>query len=362
MFVITHLLAFLSGVVLILATLLSAISTFVVPRATRSRLNRLVFGLLKRIFEVLMRFTSTFGQRDAVMAYYAPIGLMLLLPVWYLLISAGYTLIYWSLGGLSWFEAFQLSGSSLLTLGFSTSQSFINIILIFSEAIVGLMMVGLLIAYLPAMYSAFSRREEAVNLLEVRAGIPPSAVQMILRYYRNHGLEKLSSYWVIWETWFTFLEESHSTFPALVFFRSPHPDSSWITAAGAVLDSAALTLSSVDIPYAAEAALSIRAGFLALRSIADYFEIPNPHDPHFPQDMISISRKEYDLALDELAFGGVPLKTDREKAWMDFAGWRVNYDQTLLALCTLTMAPKAIWSSDRVPPTLSSQPKLLTPE
>ena len=44
---------------------------------------------------------------------------------------------------------------------------------------------------------------------------------------------------------------------------------------------------------------------------------------------------------------GIPLKDDREKAWRDFAGWRVNYDQPLLALCALVEAPSARWSSDR---------------
>jgi hypothetical protein len=36
-------------------------------------------------------------------------------------------------------------------------------------------------------------------------------------------------------------------------------------------------------------------------------------------------------------------------AWRDLAGWRVNYDTVLLALCSITMAPPAPWSSDRAP-------------
>jgi len=52
------------------------------------------------------------------MAYYAPIGLMLLLPVWYLLIALGYAAMYWALGVGTFISALQLSGSSLFTLGF----------------------------------------------------------------------------------------------------------------------------------------------------------------------------------------------------------------------------------------------------
>ena len=44
---------------------------------------------------------------------------------------------------------------------------------------------------------------------------------------------------------------------------------------------------------------------------------------------------------------GVPLIADRDQAWRDFAGWRVNYDTVLLALAAMTMAPYAPWSSDR---------------
>jgi hypothetical protein len=70
-------------------------------------------------------------------------------------------------------------------------------------------------------------------------------------------------------------------------------------------------------------------------------------NPHFPQDPISISRSEFDAVYDRLAAKGVPLKPDRDQAWLDFAGWRVNYDPVLLALADLTMAPPAPWSSDR---------------
>jgi hypothetical protein len=183
-------------------------------------------------------------------------------------------------------------------------------------------------------------------LLEVRADNPPSAVEMILRFHRIHGLDRLGELWKAWETWFADVDESHTSLPALVFFRSSRPDLSWVTAAGAVLDAASLTLSTVNIPTESLAALCIRAGYLALRRITDYFGIPyNPY-PH-PADPISIKREEFDAAYERLTSAGVPVKPDREQAWRDFAGWRVNYDSVLLDLAGLTMAPEAPWSGDR---------------
>lgn len=301
------------------------------------------------MFEMILHFVRDYSRRDAIMAYYAPLSLMVLVPTWYMLVAVGYSLMYWALGVGEALADFRLSGSSLLTLGFSTSDNLIVNMLMFSEAVIGLVLVALLMAYLPTMYSAFSRREQAVNMFEVRAGTPPSALEMLLRFHRIHGLDNLGEYWNTWEAWFADVEESHTTLPALVFFRSPRSDMSWITASGAVMDTAAITLSAVDIPYEFSAALSIRAGFLALRRISNYFDIPYPQNPRYPETPISITRAEFDEVLDKLQTAGIPLKPDREKAWLDFAGWRVNYDRTLLALCTLVMAPHASWSSDRAP-------------
>jgi hypothetical protein len=344
-----QLLVFIAGLLIVILTLFSALSTFVLPRAARSQLNRIVFGLLRRIIDFILHFAKTYRRRDGIMAYYAPIGIMLLLPTWYLLTLLGYSAMYWALGVGDLFAVIRLSGSSMFTLGFDISKTPVVTVFAFSEAMIGLMLVGLLIAYLPTMYSAFSRREQVVNMLEVRAGSPPSALEMLLRFHRNHGLEKLSDYWKVWEAWFADIEESHTTLPALIFFRSPRSENSWVTAAGAVLDAASITLSAIEIPYDVSAALSIRAGFLALRRIATYFDIPNPQGPHYPDHPICVDRKEFDELLNQLAAAGLPLKPDREQAWRDFAGWRVNYDRALILLCGLVMAPEASWSSDRAP-------------
>ena len=254
--------------------------------------------------------------------------------------------MFWGLGMASWSAAFRASGSSLLTLGFATLDTLPYTALAFSEATIGLILVALLIAYLPTMYSAFARREAAVAMLEVRAGTPPSALEMLQRYHRIHGLQHLTEVWAVWETWFAELEESHTSLAPLNFFRSSQPDRSWVTAAGAILDAAALAASSLDLPRDPQADLTIRAGYLALRSIADFFGIEYDLNPR-PDDPISITRAEYDAVMDRLAAQGLPLKVDRDQAWRDFAGWRVNYDAVLRILADLTMAPYAPWSSDR---------------
>ncbi|HET6447004.1 MAG TPA: hypothetical protein VFI27_20770 [candidate division Zixibacteria bacterium] len=339
--------AFILGLIIVFLAIRSAIRTLVLSRGIRDPLSSAFFVPVRKLFMFRANMAKTYEQKDSIMAYFAPVSLLTLPFVWLAFILIGFMSMFWALGIQDVQAAFTLSGSSLLTLGFAKPESVIQTIFVFFEAGIGLVMVALIIAYLPTMYGAFSRRETAVTLLDVRAGRPPSAVQMILRYHRNHGLEGLHESWKTWEVWFAELEESHTSLAALVFFRSAQPGHSWVTAAGTVLDAAALTLSVLDIPWDAQAALCMRSGYLALRRISDFFQISYDPDPVFPASPISISREEFDGTIELFKAAGIPIKEDRDRAWRDFGGWRINYDAVLLALCDLTMAPYAPWSSDR---------------
>jgi hypothetical protein len=338
--------SFVVGLWVVVATFLSAIRTFVLPRAVPTYLSFVVFRAVRLIFNLRARRVNSYEARDKIMAMYAPVSLLALPPVWLALVAFGYTGMFWALGISPWWHALEASGSSLVTLGIFPLETLPQQLAAFSEAAAGLILVALLIAYLPTIYAAFARRETAVTLLEVRAGSPHSAVELIKRHQRIHGLERLHELWLNWEIWFADLQESHTSLAALVFFRSPDPRHSWVTASGAVLDAAALAVSTVDMPHDVQADLCLRAGYLALRAVADFFSFEYDVAPR-PDDPISISREEYDAACEEMAAQGVPLKADRDRAWRDFSGWRVNYDTVLIGLAALTMAPYAPWSSDR---------------
>jgi len=340
--------AFVAGAALAGYTFYAAALTFVVPRSSASILSGLVFRPMRRLFRFIAARRSTYEQRDSVMALYAPLSLLLLVPFWLLTTALGFSLIYWSLGLTPWSAAFIASGSSLLTLGYVTYDTFLFHLFSFAEATSGLMLVAMLIAYLPTMYSAFQQREAAVSLLEVRAGSPPTAAELIWRLFEMEpDAADRKRFWERWEQIMTEIDESHTALPALVFFRSPRPGQSWVVAAGTVMDAAALQQAAVDEPYHPYPSLAIRAGNAALRHIADFFELPYNPDPHFPADPIQIDRAQFDAACDRLAAQGVPVKADRDLAWQNFAGWRVNYDSVLVALSRMTMAPEVSWLSEK---------------
>ena len=348
--IVAEIAAVLVGTVVVGWTLLSALKTVVVPRAYSSWLTRVHFVVWRRIFDVGTSPRRTYEQRDRAMALFAPLALVTLPASCVIIVVIGFNAIDWGTGVRPLTEALVTSGSSLMTLGFVRPPGTWRVLIAFAEAGIGLGLISLMISYLPTIYSAFSRREAQVGMLEVRAGLPPSAAELLTRYQRIGRLEHIGEdVFERWEQWFIDVEESHTTQGSLVFFRSPHAERSWITAAGCVLDTAAVVESVVDRPRDPRAQIMLRTGFFCLRRIADLYGIAYDPDPS-PDGPISVSRREFDLLCVELTAADIPLRADRDQAWRDFAGWRVNYDTVLLALCSLVMAPPAMWSSDRMPP------------
>lgn len=357
----TNILLFTLGLFFVYTTVASVIKSFVLPRATTDFLRRAMFGTLRVIFIFITKFTRSYYKKDKILALFAPVGLLSLPPLWLTIIAFGYSLMFYATGINDFQEAFTISSSSILTLGFAKGTTLTHYILSFTAATIGLGLVALLIAYLPTLYTEFSSREVSVNQLSVRAGEPPSPVEMLKRFHRLERLSTLTPLWERWETWFVRLEESHTSFSVLVFFRSPLPDHSWVNAAGTILDAAALRLSILELPDEISAsplpdgrivpgdpgaAIMLRAGFLALRRIADVFNISHPSNPQYPQEPISISREEFNFACRLFEEQGMTIKNDRDQAWKDFSGWRVNYDSVLTSLQKLTFAIPAPWIAD----------------
>lgn len=344
---IVRVLFFMLGVLVVGWTLLSAMRTVVLPRGAHVLLTQMVFQSLRLLFFPLARRLRPFVWWDHLLALFAPIGLLLLPVVWLLLIMGAFACMFWALGVTSWHDALSLSGSSLLTLGFAQPKDTPTTVLSFSEAILGLGIVSLLITYLPTLYNAFSRREKMVTRLARRIGSPPSPLALLEHFNEIQALDKLYEVWEDWEEWFAELEESHSSFPFLVFFRSPTPARNWLTAAGVILDCAALSLSTLEgKPAGPDARLTLRTGFKALQAIATTLRIR--FDPEERQHSgISVTQAEYNEVYDRLAALGMPVVPDREQGWQEFVNWRRQYDEVLLGLSERILAPYAPWVSDR---------------
>ncbi len=336
----------------VVGVLLSVLRTVVLPRAVPARLARLAFLAVRALLLTRLRFSRRprdYETRDHVFALQAPLGLFAQLLTWGGLLFLCFAALFWAvaqgrLTGPAIGASLDQAGSSMLTLGFAHPRSLAAHFTAFAAAAVGLALVALVITYLPSLYNAFSRREALITKLVVRAGSPPSGRSLLARSWELGRFDQMEEVWNNWEDWFIDVGETHTTFPQLGFFRSPHANNHWILAAEAVLDGANLLISVVDGPRQSRAELCLDAGANALAGIADFLGIA--HRPPGEEE-IRLPREKFDRAWAELAGLGVPLRDDGELSWGEFRRRRSRYEHLLAELGRMTDAPRSDWSSWR---------------
>ena len=333
----------LAGGWLIITTVSGAIRSFVLPRNESVRLNGFVFGGLRAIFDWAARRANTFARRDRIMAHYAPVGLVALPIGWLALVGLGYTGIYWALGVDGLTKSYELSGSSLLTLGTTSEGGFAINVFSYSEATLGLLLLTLLISYLPTIYQAFSRREIVVAQVELRAGIPSTASGLLCWLGHDGTFKNDDTQWERWEQWFVEIDESHTSLPVLAFFRSPQAGRSWVTAAGLVLDAANLLFSVVDVPRSRQAFLTFEAGCLALSRVHRYFDHKADTQPAELRTDLELAasasvREQFEHSWKHLQESDLPLRAEQEACWQHYQQYRSRYAPALSFLQRLLMA------------------------
>ncbi len=344
--VIVQIIVFLLGLGIAVSTLLSAIRQTVLPGRKKVRLSRAVFRTSFRLFRLVLVRIHSNTVRDALSASFAPISVMLLPLAWFILLMIGFTMMLWGVSEPSLGTAFSLSGAAITTEGFLAPKGAAQTTLYITGGIIGLGIVGLLITFLPTVYSIYSRREQEVTRMAFRFGAPPSGVKLLAQAYRLGLAQELDQFWHTWEEWFTDMAETHLSYGNVVFYRSSQPSTSWITTAGAILDASVLFSSSVDRQDVPWVQLCYQAGCHTLRDIAMYAGIPLG-SALASSALIQVTRAEYDAACEQLSSAGVPLKADREESWQAFVSMRSQYSFVLVALAHLVSAPQAPWSSDR---------------
>ena len=160
-------------------------------------------------------------------------------------VTIGFTFIFWGVKTGSFQRSFEVSGSSLFTLGFAEPAGTSRIWLTFIEATIGLGLVALLISYLPTIYSAHHERDKGINVLRPFAGTPPSPIDLLSNLQRLGALDG-PDLWQTASSWLLELDQTHTAFPALCYFPESSPGLSWVASVGSMLDGAALLLSASD--------------------------------------------------------------------------------------------------------------------
>jgi hypothetical protein len=178
----------------------------------------------------------------------------------------GFALLFFSLGSpftdstrMPRFHSdLYVSGTTIFTLGLGDviPQNAWSRTLLILEAGTGFGLLAVVMGYFPVLYSAFSRREAIISLLDARAGSPPTAAELLRRHSYEGAEVALSQLLNEWERWSAELLESHLSYPLLCYFRSQHNNQSWLSALTAILDTSALLISGVRGPEARQAQLT----------------------------------------------------------------------------------------------------------
>lgn len=339
------------GAGVVAAAWLSVVASLVMPRGLRSSYTRLVHGVVRWPFQFLADRCSTYDAKDRVLAWAAPMAILVTLISWLGLFLVGFGLLLAGASGLGFNAAFREAGSSLFTLGFASSDRDRLTFLDFCAAASGPVAIGLQIGYLPALYTAYSRREAEVTLLQARAGVPAWGPEILYRHVQVTGLlENLPDLYRGWERWAAEISESHTNYPVLIHFRSPQPNRNWLIALLAVMDAAALELAiNPNNPNSGAMRIGLRGGFNCLRDIAHMERIPYDPDPD-PDSDIQLTYADFCQGIDILRYGNYPMERGPEEAWPHFRGWRVNYEATAYALAYRIDAVPAPWSGPRRTP------------
>jgi hypothetical protein len=194
------------------------------------------------------------SQRDNFIAIFGPLSLLLIILFWAGGLVLGFALLEWGLHGpVSAPEGvpglgtyLYLSATSFVTLGLGdvTPRSGMERLITDLEAGMGFGFLALVIAYLPVLYGAFSRREVDIALLDARASSPPSAGALRQRLGACKDLGDLYDVLRQYERWSAELLESHLSYPTLMYYRSQHDRQSWLAALTTILDACALLIAA----------------------------------------------------------------------------------------------------------------------
>jgi hypothetical protein len=336
---------FALGLLLVLMTAKSVVNTVILPRPISSRITARSWLLTRGLFMLVANRFRHYERKDRLLAYLAPVALLVALISWLLIFMLGYALLFWPLvGDLG--QALELSGSSIFTLGIVSASRPGPIVLEFAAAATGLITVALQIGYLPTIYGAYNRREALVSALNARAGAPAWGPEILARHQLSQASETLPALYAAWETLAADIRESHASYPWLMGMRSPSHLNSWVISMLAVLDSAALYITLCPTRAPAEARQCLRMGFLALRAVAQVYFIPVNDDPR-PDDPIELTFEQFAFGVEHLRRADFPLERTAEEAWRDFKGWRVNYEMAACGIADEIVAVPAPWSGKR---------------
>jgi Ion channel len=341
--------AFAAGLAIFLIVIWDAFEAIILPRrVTRKfRLTRLFFKLTWGTWRAVICLITARKTREALLGFYGPLSLLLLVAVWAVGLVFGFGLMQYGAGSAvsvtgghpSFATDVYLSGTTFFTLGLGdvVPRTSLARVLVVSEAGFGFGFLAAVIGYLPFIYGSFSKREVDISLLDSRAGTPPTAGELLRRHSYKNGQAALYDLLKDWERWCAELMESHLSYPVLAYFRSQHDNQSWIASLTAILDTCALVLVGVEGACERQAELTFA---IARHAVVDLSQVFGTPPRTLPQDRLPAA--DLTRIRDILAQHGLKLH-DGEAADRRLTELRGMYEPYIFALASYLMQPLPGW-------------------
>ena len=339
-----------AGAALLGITLWDIFQSIVVPRPSpgRLRLARYVIAPAWRAWRAIGMRKRTSDGRDSFLGLFAPGAAILLFVMWLSVIVLADALMLWALRSevhpspANLFDAVYFAGTSVLTLGFGEiiADGVLSRLIVLVAAATGLGVVALVITFIFSLFASYQRREVMVVTLSARAKAPPSAVTLLETYARLDMGGQLPRLFRDWEVWSAEVLDSHVAYPLLGYFRSSHDNISWISALGAVLDSAALVVTTIKGLPSGQAEILLRVGAHLVEDISNYVGQPG--------DGSAVDRAGFAAVHERLAKAGYDV-APVDHAWRAFERVRRTYAGRLEALAEYWATPAPSWGGHRAP-------------
>jgi hypothetical protein len=273
-----------------------------------------------------------------------------------------------------------------------------------------------MIGYLPALYQTFIDREVPVTLMATDAGEPAWGPELLSRMSLAKSISDLPMHLGKWASWAAKLRMTHITYPMLMYVRSGRGTRHFLVSLLTAMDASALMIAlntslprtpayvtllhgseSIQTLYIFFGAKRSKLYYLPLRSLwahkvtsgsqvrAEQVKVPardaeiaavheaaaadasNALAETGYRSSISaekmtttLTRAEFDYAIEILRGSDFPIEVEIEDAWEMFSRIRATYEFPMYALLRRLDATPAPWTGPRNTPTPVMWPTLAT--
>ena len=359
--------ALIVGLLLLWAAIMAAVGVMLVPRPSNQKLALWVTRACHLLFRTIAHRARNYVQLDRFLAVQGPTTVLLYLALFLAIFVTAFSFLFFGTTGCSPAAAFYRAGSGMSTLGMVDITGAAGYTVMFVAAFTGTTVVSVFIGFLLTLYTAYTARETQMSKMAMTCGEPAWGPEMLVRMH----ILKVDSPEDATEgiiNWLCAMRVSQYIYPLLNHFRSPVRDRHWTVTLLALMDAAALRLTTIADGRSMEMVRVLAQGadtFHALKmsemsrtaggategamlSWAIEESLLSGSDEGLAPDA-GITRAEWEQAVDFMVSRGIKVVDDRDAAWQAFCRVRRHYVAPAYFLTSHLSAINAPWSGPRHP-------------